>query len=338
MRNVTMREFLFAVIQFFTGFLDDGVDAALEVAVGNAHHMVGGYAVFGALAVAVVDGAGREPHAPSARQLAAEGHAASATGVVAHGDDAWTAAHVLDKLVGGTEDGAVGEHSHRLVPAYAAARAQPLLLHGREVVVAAARLVLHISHEDVFVGKAGSQLFGGAYHSTGVAAYVDDEGAAGEQIGHDVVEVAFAETVGKGGAAHIAYVVVEDAVADARRDAVVGAEIASGECVGEVGGIVFAPTPVAADVEGGVEIDVAVAQFAEHVAEHFKLLVLAHVAVYLARVALVDLVPVYALLTEETVVLVHDAPQGFKVAARRVGVFVFIYAAGHADGDKACQA
>ena len=58
MRNVTMREFLFAVIQFFTGFLDDGVDAALEVAVGNAHHMVGGYAVFGALAVAVVDGAG----------------------------------------------------------------------------------------------------------------------------------------------------------------------------------------------------------------------------------------------------------------------------------------
>ena len=48
-----MREFLFAVIQFFTGFLDDGVDAALEVAVGNAHHMVGGYAVFGALAVAV---------------------------------------------------------------------------------------------------------------------------------------------------------------------------------------------------------------------------------------------------------------------------------------------
>ena len=66
MRNVTMREFLFAVIQFFTGFLDDGVDATLEVAVGNAHHMVGGYAVFGALTVVVVDGAGREPHAPSA--------------------------------------------------------------------------------------------------------------------------------------------------------------------------------------------------------------------------------------------------------------------------------
>ena len=303
-----MREFLFAVIQFFTGFLDDGVDAVLEVTVGNARHMVGGYAVFGALAVAVVDGAGREPHAPSAGQLAAEGHAASATGVVAHGDDAWTAAHVLDKLVGGAEDGAVGEHCHRLVPAYAAAWAQPLLLHGREVVVSAARFVLHISHEDIFVGKAGSQLLGGAYHSTGVAAYVDDEGAAGEQVGHDVVEVAFAETVGKGGAAHIAYVVVEDAVADARRDAVVGAEIASGECVGEIGGIVFAPTPVAADVEGGVEIDMAVAQFAEHVAEHFKLLVLAHVVVYLARVALIDLVPVYALLTEEAVVLVHDAP------------------------------
>ena len=52
----------------------------------------------------------------------------------------------------------------------------------------------------------------------------------------------------------------------------------------------------------------AVAQFAEHVAEHFKLLVLAHVVVYLARVALIDIVPVYALLAEEAVVLVHDAP------------------------------
>ena len=52
----------------------------------------------------------------------------------------------------------------------------------------------------------------------------------------------------------------------------------------------------------------AVAQFAEHVAENLELLVLAHVVVYLARVALVDLVPVYALLTEEAVVLVHDAP------------------------------
>ena len=90
-----------------------------------------------------------------------------------------------------------------------------------------ARLVLHVSHENLLVGEAGGKLFGTGYHAAAIVAYVDDESVAGHEVSHYVVEVAFAEFVGKATAVDISYVVVEDAIAHARSYLVVGAEIFS---------------------------------------------------------------------------------------------------------------
>ena len=119
---------MLAVTQFLAGCLDNGVYAALGVIIGDTDGVVGGNTILCALPVAVVDGTGREAYAPATGQLAAEGHAGSSPGLVAHGDDLRTAAHVLDKLVGSAEYGPVGEYGHRLVPSQPVARAQPLLL------------------------------------------------------------------------------------------------------------------------------------------------------------------------------------------------------------------
>ena len=124
---------MLAGAQFLAGCLDNGVYAALGIIVGDTDGVVGGYAVLGTLAVAVIDGTGREAYAPATGQLAAEGHAGSSPGLVAHGNDLRTTAHVLDKLIGSAEHGPVGKHGHRLVPSQSMAWAQPLFLERREV-------------------------------------------------------------------------------------------------------------------------------------------------------------------------------------------------------------
>ena len=100
--------------------LDEGVAATGKVGVGLLHVVVGVDAELGALVVGVVDGAGRETDAPSAGQLAGEGHAGAASCAVAHDGDPRAALHILHKLVGRAEHAAVGEHHHVFLPAYAA--------------------------------------------------------------------------------------------------------------------------------------------------------------------------------------------------------------------------
>ena len=72
----------------------------------------------------------------------------------------------------------------------------------------------------------------------------------------------------------------------------------------------------------------AVAQFAEHVAEHLEQLLLCHVAIDLYLVFVVDLLPVEPVLVlfvvEEAVVLVDNPPQRLEVALRRVGKLLFV--------------
>ena len=119
---------MLTVTQFLAGCLDNGVYAALGIIIGDTDGVVGGDTVLCALPVAVVDGAGREAYAPTTGQLAAEGHAGSSPGLVAHGDNLRTAAHVLDKLVGSAEHGPVGEHGYWLVPSQAVTWAQALFL------------------------------------------------------------------------------------------------------------------------------------------------------------------------------------------------------------------
>ena len=72
----------------------------------------------------------------------------------------------------------------------------------------------------------------------------------------------------------------------------------------------------------------AVAQFAQHVGHHLKLLCVGHVVFESGRVACVHLVPVESdglpFVVEETIVLVEDAPERLEIARRRVGIFVFV--------------
>ena len=79
---------------------------------------------------------------------------------------------------------------------------------------------------------------------------------------------------------------------------------------------------------GRREVDVAVAQFGQHVAQHLEELFLRHAVVDLRSVACVDLLPVepidVLLVVEEAVVLVDDAPEGLEVALWRVVEFLFV--------------
>lgn len=121
-----------------------------------------------------------------------------------------------------------------------------------------ARLVLEVANRYLLVGETGSKLFGRGEQATRVAAHVNNQRTAGKQVRENVVQVALAKTIVKRGTADVAYIVVQNTVVEARGYAVVGAEIAARQRVREVGRIILAPGPVAAHVEGCVQVDMAV--------------------------------------------------------------------------------
>ena len=114
------------------------------------------------------------------------------------------------------------------------------------------------------------------------------------------------------------------------------AEIESGDAVVVVFGMVFKETPIAAIVEGGGEVDVAILQFGNHVAEHFEELGAVHVFVDLGGIACMHFVPIDAqllpLVGEEAVVLVHRFPESLEIAASGVIVGVFLYTSRQQNG------
>ena len=76
---------------------------------------------------------------------------------------------------------------------------------------------------------------------------------------------------------------------------VVGAEVTALQGVAEIRGVVFVPMPVAAVVEGGVEVHVPVFQFGEHIGEDFEELVVVHRSFRAYIIYIIDGVPVEAI-------------------------------------------
>ena len=194
-------------------------------------------------------------------------------------------------------------------------------------------LVADVAHVDALVGKARGQFFRRSEHSAAVAAHVHDESRARSEIIKHLVEVAVADAVLERRAANVAYVVVELAVFKARRHPIISAEIAAEERVAYVGGVVFLPAPVPRVVERRVKVDVAVAQFAEHIAQHLEQLVTRHPAVHLPAVPGTHLVPVESvllgLIIEEAIVLVHYFPKRLEVAVGVVAKLFLVNARRH---------
>lgn len=104
--------------------------------------------------------------------------------------------------------------------------------------MAFSRFVSDVAYENAFVGEAGGQLLSTGDHAAAIVAQVDDQSTAGSEVEEDVVEIAAADAVLKGGAAQVSGLVVENTVFYAAGDAVVGAEIAADERVAVVAGVV----------------------------------------------------------------------------------------------------
>ena len=215
--------------------------------------------MLGALFVYVVHRAGREAHPPAVGQRTREGQSGSATRMVAHHGDVGTLLHILHKLVGSTEHLAVGEQHHPFLPSDALRGLQPLFLHVGEVVMALASLVLQVSYGNLGVGEAGRQFLCRGNQSAAVVADIENQSVAGQEVRHDIVQIARAHGSREAAEVDVADVVVQDAVSHACGYLIVGAQVASLQCVAEVGGIVLVPAPVAAVVERGVEVHVSVA-------------------------------------------------------------------------------
>ena len=178
--------------------------------------------------------------------------------------------------------------------------------------MAGSPLMLPVADERLLVAEAGGHLLGIGQVAAAVATDVDDESATEDHVEQRLVEIALADALRERLVAHVADVVVEDAVVDARGNLIIGAHVAAQERVAHVGRIVLRPGPIAPEIVGRREVDVAVAQFGQHVAQHLEELFLRHAVVDLRSVACVDLLPVepvgVLLVVEEAVVLVDDAP------------------------------
>ena len=189
-------------------------------------------------------------------------------------------------------------------------------------------LVLEVAREGLLLAEAGGEGLRTGQVAAAIAADIDDQAVAEGKVFDDLVEGTFADVVGEAADVEVADVVIEDAVLDCRGDMVVGAEVAALERVTEIGGIVLVPLPVAAVVEGGVEVHVAVAQFGEHAREHLEELVVGKVTFRAYIIYIINLLPVEAIdllfVVEEAVMLVDDAPQGLEVSLCGVRVFLLV--------------
>ena len=301
---------------------DVGVTTGCKVSVVHGKGCVGLDAKLGVFVLGVEEYDCRITDAPSVGQLEGEGHTAAAARLVAEDGDEGELAHTLDEVVGGGEATTVGEDDDGFLPAYGGGWIDVEGLFVGEVVVSLACLVAHIADEDLLVGEVGGELSCFFQIAATVVAHIEDESAAHFQRIQHVGDVAFADTVLERLVADVADVVVEDAVFESCCNLVVSAtsEVVVDDVGAEVVGIVLVVTPVAPVVEGGAEVDVAVTQFAYHLAEHLKELLAVHVGVDFGGIAGMDLVPIDTdfgfLVVEEAVVFVHDAPERLEVVLR----------------------
>ena len=192
--------------------------------------------------------------------------------------------------------------------------------------MALAGLVLGVSHQRLLVAESGGYLRGISNQTATIAAYVEYHALAEHKVEDDLVEVAIADRRIEAATIYIADVIVEYLVFQSAGYAVVGAQVPALQGVAEVAGVVFVPSPVAAVVEGGAQVYVAVAQFAEHIGEHLEQLLATDAVPRAYLIYIIYIVPVYILVIKEAVVLVHDLPQGLEVALGGIFVLDFVYA------------
>lgn len=320
------------MFQKISGGFYHRVLVARHVFLRERHADVGFYAELDLLHVGVVHRAGREAHRPSVGQFGREGQSGAAARAVAHDGDEGTFPHVAHEGVGGTVARTVGEHHGPLLPAHAVRRFQIFGFGSGEVVVPRPGLVGDVSHQPFLVGEACGQPFGIGQRPARIVAHVHDEAVAQAQVVHHFVEVAVADGGRKATIIYITDIVVQNLVINAGGDAVVGAEVGAVQAVAEVGRIVLVPAPVASHVGGGVEVDMPVAQFGEHVAKHFEELCVGHAVVDERPVFGIDFVPREAtflfFVVVETILGVDDAPKRFEVVGGRVVGILFPDAAG----------
>ena len=324
--------------QQFTGKLDNGVLSACEISIGLLDVVVWLDAELARVALSVVHGYGREADAPAVGQAAVEGHAGTATRMVTHKENVRERFHIDGKLVGSAKYLTIGEYNSWLVPAEIGRGFEIAGFASREVIVARSRLVLIITYEGLLLTEAGGELLGIGEHATAVVADVDDEAAAEQHVGDDLVEVSLTNAVVETLVSDVADVVVEDFVVEARGNLIVGAHVAAQEGVAEVGRVVLIPRPIASEIVGCAEVHVSVAQFAEHIGEHLEELLAGHTVVDAHLIFIVHLLPVQPvfllLIIQEAVVLVDNLPQGLKVALWCIVEF-FLINAGRKERDDA---
>ena len=185
-----------------------------------------------------------------------------------------------------------------------------------------------VAHVHSLVGEARRQFLGVCQVASAVVAYVYYQAVAQHEPVDYFVKVAFTDGVAEAFVVYVADVVVENAVCYARGYLVVSAEVAPLQRVAEVRRVVFFPAPIAREVCRPRQVDVAVAQFRQHVGHDLEQLVGRHVVADAHPVLGVYIVPVEPvflfLVVEEAIVLVDYFPQGLEVACGRVVELLFV--------------
>ena len=136
--------------------------------------------------------------------------------------------------------------------------------------MALASLMLHIAHKGLLVAEPGSQFLGIGKVAAAIAAYVENHSLAEHEVLDNLVEVALADGRRETAVVYIAYVIVENAIAQSTGYAVVGTKVSALQGIAEVGGVVFVPAPVAAVIESGVEVYMSVFKCAEHIGKYLE--------------------------------------------------------------------
>ena len=213
-------------------------------------------AEFDLVPIPVIRRTGGEPHGPPIRQRRSEWQPSPAASLIPHRLHLGEALHHLHKVIGSRIHFTIGKHDGRLLPTEARRWLQIFGLSVGEVVMPLTRLMLHIASEGLLMTETGGESLGGRKLATAIAADIHDESVAEGEVLDDLVETALTDLIGETAHIEIADVIVEDPVLGTRGDMVVGTEVTALQGVAEIRGVVFVPVPVAAVVEGGVEVHV----------------------------------------------------------------------------------
>ena len=117
-------------------------------------------------------------------------------------------------------------------------------------------------------------------------------------------------------------IVGQDGITQSRRYLIVGAQIASLYLLTEVGSIALSEVPIAGHIMRCVEVNMPIAQFVKHIAQHLKQSRRTHAIGNPSLILAVYSIPIesilFSLVVKEAIVLIHNAPQGLKVTCGRI--------------------